>query len=35
LMGHPYKVLAGFVSYYILSGIFKHVITLGNIEPTN
>ena len=35
LIGHPYKVLAGFVSYYILSGIFKHVITLGNIEPTN
>jgi len=33
-IGYPYWVLAGFVSFYILSGIFKHIITLGNIDPT-
>ena len=32
-IGYPYRVLAGFVSFYILSGILKHIITLGNIEP--
>ena len=32
---YPYRVLAGFVSFYILSGILKHIITLGNIEPKN
>ena len=34
-IGYPYRVLAGFVSFYILSGILKHVITLGNIESKN
>ena len=34
-IGYQYQVLAGFVSFYILSGIFKHIITLGNIVPTN
>ena len=34
-IGYPYRVLAGFVSFYIFSGIFKHFITLGNITPTN
>jgi len=34
-VGYPYRVLAGFVSYYILIGILKHIITLGNIEPKN
>jgi len=34
-IGQPYKVLAAFVSFYILSGIFKHIITLGNIDSTN
>jgi len=34
-IGYPYRVLAGFVSFYILSGILKHIITLGNIEPKN
>ncbi len=32
-IGCPYPVLAGFISFYILSGILKHIITLGNIEP--
>ena len=31
--GYPYRVLAGFVSFYILNGIFKHIIILGNISP--
>ena len=34
-IGYPYRVLAGFVSFYILSGVLKHIITLGNIEPKN
>ena len=34
-IGYPYQVLAGFVGFYILSGIFKHFITLGNFTPTN
>ena len=34
-IGYPYRVLAGFVGFYILSGIFKHFITLGNFTPTN
>ena len=34
-IGYPYRVLAGFVSFYIISGILKHIITLGNIEPKN
>ena len=33
--GYPYRVLAGFVSFYILNGIFKHIIILGNISPRN
>ena len=33
VIGYPYRVLAGFVSYYILSGILKHIITLGNFQP--
>ena len=33
IIGYPYRVLAGFVSFYILSGILKHIITLGNIQP--
>ena len=35
IIGYPYQVLAVFVSFYILSGILKHIITLGNIEPKN
>ena len=34
-IGYPYRILAGFVSFYIFSGIFKHFITLGNITSTN
>jgi len=34
-VGYTYQVLAGFVSFYILSGIIKHIISLGNIESTN
>ena len=34
-IGYPYRILAGFVGFYILSGIFKHFITLGNFTPTN
>jgi CDP-diacylglycerol--serine O-phosphatidyltransferase len=34
-IGYPYRVLAGFVGFYILSGIIKHFITLGNFTPTN
>ena len=35
IIGYPYRILAGFVSFYILSGILKHIITLGNVEPEN
>ena len=35
IIGYPYQVLAVFVSFYILSGILKHIITLGNIELKN
>ena len=34
-IGYPYRVLAGFVSFYILSGIVKHIISQGSITPTN
>ena len=32
---YTYKILAGFVSYYLLTGIWNHVKNLGNIESTN
>ena len=35
IVGYPYQVLGCFVSYYILIGIFRYIITLGNIEPKN
>ena len=34
-IGYPYRVLAGFVSFYLLSGIWNYVIKLGNVEPKN
>ena len=34
-IGYPYRVLAGFVSFYLLSGIWNHVLKLGNVEPKN
>ena len=34
-IGYSYRVLAGFVSFYILSGIFKYISSQGNITPTN
>ena len=34
-IGYPYRVLAGFVSFYILSGIVKYFTALGNFTPTN
>ena len=34
-IGYPYRVLAGFVSFYLLSGIWNHIIKLGNVEPKN
>jgi CDP-diacylglycerol--serine O-phosphatidyltransferase len=33
--GYPYRVLAGFISFYLLSGIWNHIIKLGNVEPKN
>ena len=30
--GYPYRVLILFIACYILSGLVKHVINLGNIE---
>ena len=33
IIGYPYRILAGFVSFYIFSGILKHIITLGNFQP--
>jgi len=35
VIGFPYRVLAFFVAYYILSGLVMHVINLGNIETNN
>ena len=34
-IGYPYRVLAGFVSFYLLTGIWNHIIKLGNVEPKN
>ena len=34
-IGYPYRVLAGFVSFYILNGIFRYIIALGDIEIKN
>ena len=34
-IGYPYRVLAGFVSFYLLTGIWNHIIKLGNVEPRN
>ena len=34
-IGDSYKILASFVSFYIVSSIFKHFIKLGNISTTN
>ena len=34
-IGYPYRVLAGFVSFYLLSGIWNYIIKLGNVEPKN
>ena len=35
LTGYPYRVLALFVSYYILSGLILHIINLGKVETNN
>ena len=34
-MGFPYRVLAFFVAYYLLSSLFMHMVNLGNIETKN
>ena len=34
-IGYPYRVLAGFVSFYLLSGIWNHLKNLGNVESKN
>ena len=34
-IGYPYRVLAGFVSFYLLTGIWNHIIKLGNVDPKN
>ena len=34
-IGYPYRVLAGFVSFYLLTGIWNHLKNLGNIESKN
>ena len=34
-IGYPYRVLAGFVSFYLLSGIWNYIIKLGNVEQKN
>jgi CDP-diacylglycerol--serine O-phosphatidyltransferase len=33
--GYPYRVLAGFVSFYLLMGIWNHLKNLGNVETKN
>jgi phosphatidylserine synthase len=33
--GYPYRVLALFITCYILSGMVIHVINLGNIETNS
>ena len=33
--GYPYRVLAGFVSFYLLTGIWNHLKNLGNVETKN
>ena len=35
LIGYPYRILALFISYYILSGLFMHIVNLGKIETNN
>ena len=34
-IGYPYRVLAGFVSFYLLTGIWNHFKNLGNVESKN
>jgi CDP-diacylglycerol--serine O-phosphatidyltransferase len=34
-IGYPYRVLAGFVSFYLLTGIWNHLKNLGNVETKN
>lgn len=34
-IGYPYRVLAGFMSFYLLTGIWNYIIKLGNVEPKN
>ena len=34
-IGYPYRVLAGFVSFYLLTGIWNHLKNLGNFETKN
>ena len=34
-IGYPDRVLAGFMSFYLLTGIWNHIIKLGNVEPKN
>jgi len=34
-IGYPYRVLAGFVSFYLLTGIWNHLKNLGNVESKN
>ena len=34
-VGYPYRVLAGFVSFYLLTGIWNHLKNLGNVESKN
>ena len=34
-IGYPYRVLAGFISFYLLLGIWNHIIKLGNYETKN
>ena len=34
-LGYTYQVLAGFVSFYLLTGLLNHILKLGNVEPLN
>jgi len=34
MIGYPYRVLAFFIAYYILSGLVIYIINLGNIKTT-
>lgn len=31
-LGYTYQVLAGFVSFYLLTGLLNHILKLGNVE---